>query len=962
MEDSLGSAMQENARYMESLEAKTTTLKATFQDLANNVIDNELVGTALTLLNGALNLVNNDVGALVIRLGLLTGATTGVLTIWGTLLQNLFGVQNVFGTVIPAGAKLATVFGAIASKALPVAAAISGIVTVLYGAYKLYKEFNPTLEETTEKLDSTNSQLDANRKRLQEINNLPWNERTAEILAEKDALEKENDELEKQQKLLKEQRKTATGKEMGGEADVYRGTKYTASGITGASGSVKYFESYDAALDALIAKYGKAQVEAQGLAEKITAVDNVTKESGEFLDQSYIGIMDEVIADLQDNYDLTEESQKLYHNNIDNIREQVELYESWVAQGGKLNKSQQELVDKFNELEREYDEANSKAEIYQLGIAKTAQGVDLLIAKYPALKNGISACNQETLNLIATNEIFNNTQLDVAGKITALYNLATAAGVAGAQLSLAQAAMNGDNRAAAALMARYGTSVKDGKVTQSVNDALSNYWKSLFSGGTSTTTTTTGGGGSSSKSTIKQATDKALEEFKTLQADIKHELEMGEIDQSEYYDKLEKLVKEYKEKAIAHMKEYGLTVKQIDQNMYSYEEDIYNGRLELAKKLAEERAEAEQKAAEEAEKVWRESLEKQKSDIETAVSYVLSKIDDEIDKLNKQKESINQFYDEQIAALQKTNDELEQQIQYEQLLNNLNQAKQTRLYVFKGGQFQYVQDVEAISAAQSELDAYNREKQLQDEVNRLEALRDAAISNIDLMIADWEKYKEQWANVVEQYANEQNRLIAEQVLGISLEQENWEKRLGNAQKFADRYNAIMASLDAGYGGGDTSSEATGGGTNKKFDFSGTSGRHWTAAESSEGFFEIPAGSKTSGGQTAGSSRKFTQGVYASKGVKWSIRHADGTLNAPGGLSLVGEQGPELRVLNSGDGVIPADITRNLWDWGKFNPKSMMSTMSNVFNIDNLTLPNARDAETLVSGLKQMAYQRAYKRA
>ena len=94
------------------------------------------------------------------------------------------------------------------------------------------------------------------------------------------------------------------------------------------------------------------------------------------------------------------------------------------------------------------------------------------------------------------------------------------------------------------------------------------------------------------------------------------------------------------------------------------------------------------------------------------------------------------------------------------------------------------------------------------------------------------------------------------------------------------------------------------------------------------------------------------------------KHALGTASAPGGLSLVGEQGPELRVLNPGDGVIPADATRNLWDWSSYNPKDLFgnNTTSNVFHFDNLTLPNVKDAQSFVNGLKQLAYQRAYKRA
>ena len=92
------------------------------------------------------------------------------------------------------------------------------------------------------------------------------------------------------------------------------------------------------------------------------------------------------------------------------------------------------------------------------------------------------------------------------------------------------------------------------------------------------------------------------------------------------------------------------------------------------------------------------------------------------------------------------------------------------------------------------------------------------------------------------------------------------------------------------------------------------------------------------------------------------KHAEGTLGTPGGLSLVGEQGPELRVLGQGDGVLPADITRNLWDWGKINPNNIGGNTTHIFNIDNLTLPNANDAKSLVAGLKNLAYQRAYKRA
>ena len=75
------------------------------------------------------------------------------------------------------------------------------------------------------------------------------------------------------------------------------------------------------------------------------------------------------------------------------------------------------------------------------------------------------------------------------------------------------------------------------------------------------------------------------------------------------------------------------------------------------------------------------------------------------------------------------------------------------------------------------------------------------------------------------------------------------------------------------------------------------------------------------------------------------KHASGTLGSAGGLSLVGEKGPELRVLNSGDGIIPADATRNLWDWAKFSPKEFNG--GTMIHIANLNLPNVRDGNDFV---------------
>ena len=97
------------------------------------------------------------------------------------------------------------------------------------------------------------------------------------------------------------------------------------------------------------------------------------------------------------------------------------------------------------------------------------------------------------------------------------------------------------------------------------------------------------------------------------------------------------------------------------------------------------------------------------------------------------------------------------------------------------------------------------------------------------------------------------------------------------------------------------------------------------------------------------------------------KYADGTINAHGGLSLVGEEGPELRVLKNGDGIIPADATKNLLSLSRFSAKDIIGAaksniMQYAFNISNLSLPNVHSPEDFIDGLRNMAYQYSFSRA
>ena len=406
------------------------------------------------------------------------------------------------------------------------------------------------------------------------------------------------------------------------------------------------------------------------------------------------------------------------------------------------------------------------------------------------------------------------------------------------------------------------------------------------------------------------------------------------------------------------MKEYGTDVDTINRNMYQYEEEIYKGRA----KLAEDLAEKQKKAAEEAAQAQKEALEQQKEDFETAVDYVVKQIDKEITKLQDLRDQTEKYYDDKIDALNEANDALENQIKYEELLDNLARAKQKKLYVFQNGKFQYIQDTEAISSAKAELDAYERERVLRKEVNSLETLKDQALASIDKQIDGWEKYKEEWESVTTQYQDQQGKLFAEQVFGINTEQKNWETRLANAQSFVSEYNSILRKLDSissdmnitsGVKGNDSGRDEviknnTSFGANRDFMAEAIAAANAGDRDKAYALLEQRDQKLDAQGRNSASgiNKEESRDIINSHLDKSTTsKHANGTISAPGGLSLVGERGPELRVLNSGDGIIPADATRNLWDWAKFSPKDFNG--GTMIHIANLNLPNVRDGNDFV---------------
>lgn len=114
------------------------------------------------------------------------------------------------------------------------------------------------------------------------------------------------------------------------------------------------------------------------------------------------------------------------------------------------------------------------------------------------------------------------------------------------------------------------------------------------------------------------------------------------------------------------------------------------------------------------------------------------------------------------------------------------------------------------------------------------------------------------------------------------------------------------------------------------------------------------------------------------------KYATGTKYAKGGMSIVGDGGAELRLLNSGDQILPHDITDNLWKFG-VNPTKMIldniqipdmsnlvkntggEVVNNNVSIGTVSIPHINDLSKVndifsaLSGLSSYAHQQANKR-
>ena len=693
-----------------------------------------------------------------------------------------------------------------------------------------------------------------------------------------------------------------------------------------------------------------------------------------------------------------------FNKQVSSIKSVVDAYKLLQEQGEQLDDSALELIETYdNWVETSGDVIDAAAEqdrvnnIVTNGIKVNAASMAALAAQYPDLANNMATTNGQAY-------IMQDTLLELAqsGDELAVSMAQAAIEVANLQAQMARADFLKTTKAfsqgTGSFEAMQEAETAWREAVQYANDldaAVRQASQTKISLDDIVETDSGGGGGGSSAS---KAAEDILQPLKDYLEKEDHKVFL--LDKQDQEGNAQEIINIYKnaQKVISNYAnslrakgyaEDSEQIRELQELWWGYQDEI-DSVYDAIEQRAEE---ARQKIEEETQKQI-DALTDETNVYEQLFSYMTDQIDKEIEALEKQRDAEEQFWDDKIDALQEQNDEIERQIQLEELQDQLARARQSQVLVYKDGRFQYVGDIDEVSEAQKNLEDYEREEALRKETENLEKLKEEALAAIDEQIEGWEKYREEWSSVVEDYQEEQDRLMIEQELGIKLEGEHWKERLDNLQDFVNEYKKLMNELlglqnelyvetstsskpstitggtNAGVviggilggSGGSLAGGAIGGIIGNivggALDLVGASG----SSSSSGGKTLQSVGGKAPAGAQIGDKIVTGGGTYQIVGgtpgnwesIKVSdvSKHAKGTLSAPGGPSIVGENGPELRWINPGDGILPANITKNLWGWGSMSPSEFMSKSSGTsVVIQNLNLPNVRDPQDFTNYLK-----------
>ena len=842
--NAVGSADKEIENALDSWTRKTNILKNEWTEFIQSMVSTDTVKGGLDVLIGTVEVLNTDLGR--------AAVTAGAVSL------GLVGIQAAAKGTTAAFTKLSAAGIFMNPWILAIGAAVAGF-GLLWDATedtrKSIDELNTDISDNTEKLEE-------NRRRLTEINELGWNEKTPEILNEKAALEQENAELERQIEKLKEleaRQAKRTLKSAGG----YVGTGETVYHLTsmgesrggaealGLSGLT--FKSY-AELTAYLDQYipgaaEKSRQELEALGVQFEETEKKAYQTGATYETSLIAQASSLSEKLKENRGDLGDLQKEYDSVTTGLARFAQAHE---VLGDKTSDAKAAL----DTLNQAYDAAADYAATYGDAVEVTGAQADAVSKTYPKLADSIAkvgdkyvVCKSAALSasdgLIAANGRISSSAKTMAKEtLTQLKSIVAGyqevASLAMSAYSADQSRENYENLKNAFLL-----STKAQGAMNRLQNAISDSEKYGYNASTdSASSSGTKKSGKSTKST-KSTTDAELERLKDIVSLRKSELSLMQERGDSTADQIAKMrqIQAALHAQAEYMRRIGAS--QADINALSTEHwKITKQIQELQEDLWDELEDAVNKKLEEAE----EARDKQTAAIDKQIAALkdAKEAEDEALKLEQLK----------AAVLEKQNALLEAQ-----------KERTVRVFNAASGQWEWEANAASVKSAEDayeqakkDLAEYERELALQREIDELEAKKKLIEETYDTLKAEWKSITDSLQEPTREIDDILSDLAANGTPKMREQVEAVNGLLGKLNEYiAGAMNDIQQAGEQA-----ANAAAGGGGNGYHFDFNKNPGGGWTDAEMNEGFRPSSGGSK-------GSWRDTTAEVT---GVKNSIRGPD----------------------------------------------------------------------------------------
>lgn len=219
-QEAAGSALEENEKYLDSINGKIAKLKASYQEFSENVLGSGVVkgvidfGIAIVEVFNKMSDGTSDVAEAIAKLslGFVALKSLAEIIIGSKISKNIANTVGGFKEIAAAAilarkncssiSSIGSAFVKGINPATKLAIAIAAIATACYGVYRVYSKVNPTVgqladkaKESAEELSAMEDKFKDNEKRIKELQSLEMPSLTEQ--GELERLTAENDQLER---------------------------------------------------------------------------------------------------------------------------------------------------------------------------------------------------------------------------------------------------------------------------------------------------------------------------------------------------------------------------------------------------------------------------------------------------------------------------------------------------------------------------------------------------------------------------------------------------------------------------------------------------------------------------------------------------------------------------------------------------------------------------------------------